>query len=88
MVRKMTIDELDAGIKRLVLDYVTANPGERSGAQILDVVASIAAQVMAAQCSDVGEIEELLYCVEEFIFEDAVSFFSKLEAEQKTGDTQ
>lgn len=84
----MTIDELDASIKKLVLDYATANPGHRAGAQILDVVASIAAQVMAAQCQTVGEIEYLLYCVEEFIFEDAIKFFSKMEVEQKTGDTK
>lgn len=84
----MTIDELDAGIKKLVLDYATANPGHRAGSQILDVVASIAAHVMAAQCKNVGEIEELLYCVEEFIFEEAMKFFSKMEAEQKTGDAK
>ena len=84
----MTVDELDASIKKLVLDYATANPGHRGGAQILDVVASIAAQVMAAQCRTYGEIEELLYCVEEFIFEDAMKFFLKMEKQQKTGDTK
>ena len=84
----MTVDELDASIKKLVLDYATANPGHRAGAEILDVVSSIAAQIMAAQCQTVGEIEELLYCVEAFIFEYAIKFFSRMEAEKKTGDTK